>query len=278
MPAGYYASINYLYHLLKSFFVKNKQLLIAGMHRCGTSYTANIVQTLGIPIGDELIGATPSNTKGHFEDKEILELHERMLHYNHTSMYEFECKPLSITQEQKEQALAIVQQRDASLVQWGFKQPRATLFLPFWNSLLSAPHYIFLVRPPAEVVNSLLKRESTKKLERQGAEAHQAYLNNIDEHTQAYAAMYVCHVRRMLEFIADYPDAKHLILDFNQPHAQNFEVELKNRLLDWGYILKEAPVALFDAEIRIKPQEFLLKNTEALQAAEEAYTALLDQR
>jgi len=41
---------------------------------------------------------------------------------------------------------------------WGFKDPRASLFLPLWGRLLAAPFFLLLYRHPAEVALSLVRR------------------------------------------------------------------------------------------------------------------------
>ena len=53
--------------------------LVLGMHRSGTSYLAEVVQALGVKLGEHLVGAQKGNPRGHFEDREVLVFHEALL-------------------------------------------------------------------------------------------------------------------------------------------------------------------------------------------------------
>ena len=54
-------------------------LVVAGFHRSGTSLVTEILSRAGLFVGDDLIGANPSNPYGHFEDREVVRLHDRLL-------------------------------------------------------------------------------------------------------------------------------------------------------------------------------------------------------
>jgi hypothetical protein len=54
-------------------------LTIAGMHRSGTSLTAMWLSACGLDIGADLMSGQFDNPKGHFEDLELVKLHENDL-------------------------------------------------------------------------------------------------------------------------------------------------------------------------------------------------------
>ena len=56
----------------------NKVVIILGMHRSGTSVTANWLNLCGLNLGDELYGASKFNKNGYYEDIEFLELHMKI--------------------------------------------------------------------------------------------------------------------------------------------------------------------------------------------------------
>ncbi|HEY2211238.1 MAG TPA: hypothetical protein VGH62_06390, partial [Bradyrhizobium sp.] len=58
------------------------EIIVAGFHRSGTSSTAQLLHAAGMFFGDDLIGAMPSNPYGHYEDREIVRLHDRILRDN----------------------------------------------------------------------------------------------------------------------------------------------------------------------------------------------------
>lgn len=137
----------------------SKTLAIVGMHRSATSLTAHWLHESGLFLGDKLAPADSSNLKGHFEDREILQFHRRILQENgwadHLVRGE---KPIITTDQHAEQARAIIQQR-MSYENWGWKEPRATLFLDFWREMLPDLKFLALYRHHAQVVDSLLRRE-----------------------------------------------------------------------------------------------------------------------
>ncbi|MFM7137383.1 MAG: hypothetical protein ACKO1M_10005, partial [Planctomycetota bacterium] len=57
-------------------------LVIAGMHRSGTSLLAGMCQEAGVRIGDRLLGAYRGNEAGHFEDLDFVEWHQLVLRAN----------------------------------------------------------------------------------------------------------------------------------------------------------------------------------------------------
>ena len=57
----------------------SKQVFVVGLRRSGSSMTAGILHTLGIRMGDVLHGPSPSNEKGHFEDRKLQALMDRIV-------------------------------------------------------------------------------------------------------------------------------------------------------------------------------------------------------
>ncbi len=57
-------------------------LIIAGMHRSGTSLITNWLSRCGLEIGERLAEGNAGNVEGHFEDVEFLKLHEEILNNN----------------------------------------------------------------------------------------------------------------------------------------------------------------------------------------------------
>lgn len=134
-------------------------LVIAGMHRSGTSLTTAILASAGVDIGAELLGADAANPQGHFEDVELLLFHRRALAANGLSADGFiaagdpELPALMLAE-----AHDIVAARRAKRRTWGWKEPRTVLFLDFWNRLLPEARFVFVFRRPWEVLDSLYRR------------------------------------------------------------------------------------------------------------------------
>lgn len=62
-----------------------------------------------------------------------------------------------LDEEEARQARALVARRAGKPI-WGWKDPRTSLFLPAWDTLLPNPRYLLVYRHPAEVALSLVRR------------------------------------------------------------------------------------------------------------------------
>ncbi|HEY9809670.1 MAG TPA: DUF6270 domain-containing protein [Halomicronema sp.] len=138
----------------------SKTLIIASMHRSGSSLTASLLQSAGLNIGERLLKAYPSNIKGHFENLDFFEFHRAVLKSQglHEDGWTFEEK-IEVNSHFVEKAREIINQNCRSPY-WGWKDPRTTLFLDFWAQLLPETQFLFIYRAPWEVVNSLHRRNT----------------------------------------------------------------------------------------------------------------------
>jgi hypothetical protein len=136
----------------------SQPLIIAGMHRSGTSLMSNALQAAGVNLGVEMLAANVANPRGYFEDVDFYGFHERLLHVRHQSyLYlsdDFEFHP---SEEEVVSAQRLIAER-SHLSLWGWKDPRTSLFLPFWKRLLPQGKFVFLFRHPLLVMSSLLRR------------------------------------------------------------------------------------------------------------------------
>ncbi|HVR95161.1 MAG TPA: hypothetical protein VMW27_01005 [Thermoanaerobaculia bacterium] len=136
----------------------SRQLVIAGMHRSGTSLLANIAARAGVDMGSSLMGKSKGNRHGHFEDLELVHLQETWLESRGWSAL---VPPpegaVQLTSSEEDEARSLVARR-ADKPLWGFKDPRTALFLPVWDRLLPDPLYLLVYRHPIEVALSLLRR------------------------------------------------------------------------------------------------------------------------
>ena len=133
-------------------------VIMAGMHRSGTSLTASLLQSAGIYIGDRLMGINTGNAKGHFEDLDFVDFHQSVLHSQGISVAGWtKYNSLQVQQQYMVTAQNLILSRKEHSI-WGWKDPRTTLFLDFWSQLIPDAKYIFVYRSPWEVVDSLFRR------------------------------------------------------------------------------------------------------------------------
>ena len=150
--------------------MKPTVLIITGMHRSGTSLTASLFQSVGVNIGEKLVGPEYGNIRGHFEDIEFVELHQGILRSQHIDDLgsHLETQEISVQKHNLKIAKKLIKNRqeenEKSRKIWGWKDPRTTLFLKFWLELLPNAKFIFVYRSPWEVVDSLYRRSTDDKL------------------------------------------------------------------------------------------------------------------
>jgi len=136
----------------------SKTLIITGMHRSGTSLTASLVHRANVDMGENLLGENLSNPRGHFEDLDFLKFHENILqsHGLGTEGWVLQ-QQIPVTELFLKEARTLIHQRQFKPI-WGWKDPRTTLFLDFWQKLLPQAHFLFIYRNPWEVIDSLYRR------------------------------------------------------------------------------------------------------------------------
>lgn len=134
-------------------------LCIIGMHRSGTSLVSSLLQSGGLDIGQRLLGARAGNVKGHFEDLDFIRFHIQVLRSLRLppSGYTLE-RSLPIRGRHVLQARTLIDERRRRRVPWGWKDPRTTLFLDFWQQMLPEARFLLLYRYPWDVVDSMLRR------------------------------------------------------------------------------------------------------------------------
>lgn len=140
-------------------------VLVLGMHRSGTSFLASFLQSLGVFLGEHLVGARRGNPRGHFEDEAVLEFHQKALAarldpegwlFDEGMMRQ---SPLHFepTPEEYRAARELLEGRRRA-GWWGWKEPRTCLFLPFWQGQMPHLRGIIVYRHPLEVHLSMLRR------------------------------------------------------------------------------------------------------------------------
>lgn len=137
----------------------SRGLVITGMHRSATSLVTSALASAGLAIGERLIEPGPGNLDGHFEDRDFVELHERILRGNGLGGEGYATPATIVVPAGLEaEARRLVDDRRRAGRAWGWKDPRTTLFLDFWRQRLPEAGFLLLVRRPWEVVDSLYRR------------------------------------------------------------------------------------------------------------------------
>ncbi len=143
-------------------------LLITGMHRSGTSMVARLLNICGLSLGPEqrLMPPGEGNPNGFWQNLDMDAITEEVL-ASLSGEWDFLLPPMPDGWEQAD-ALAGLRQRAeeqaAALgrrLPWGWKDPRASLTIPFWSRLLPGLRTLVVLRHPVETARSLVKRVSS---------------------------------------------------------------------------------------------------------------------
>ncbi|MFB0516301.1 MAG: tetratricopeptide repeat protein [Candidatus Neomarinimicrobiota bacterium] len=135
---------------------------ITGMHRSGTSMVARILNLCGLYLGpeDQLMPPDEGNPTGYWQYPHIDRLTEDILaHF--AAGWDFLLPPMPPNWE-LDPALTPYRKKARQLIRtmarqqpWGWKDPRCSLTLPFWKSLLPGLKVIVCLRNPVETARSL---------------------------------------------------------------------------------------------------------------------------
>jgi GT2 family glycosyltransferase/glycosyltransferase involved in cell wall biosynthesis len=141
-------------------------ICIAGAHRSGTSMLTRLLHACGLYLGpkEELMPAQADNPDGFWEHLGFVALNDELLgqlggawdlppksdeNFGHAQL-----DPLRMKAR-----LLIERFNSAGL--WGWKDPRNSLTLPFWQNLLPGMKTLIMVRNPLEVAYSMKERNGT---------------------------------------------------------------------------------------------------------------------
>jgi hypothetical protein len=137
---------------------------ITGMHRTGTSMVARLLNICGIYLGKrgDLFGPESDNPEGFWENRHIVSINDEILAKLGGA---WDLPPPYIKEWEKRQDLLLVKNKASKLTEefighepWGWKDPRNSLTIPFWTSILPDLRFVICIRNPIEVAISLHKR------------------------------------------------------------------------------------------------------------------------
>jgi hypothetical protein len=139
-------------------------ICVTGMHRSGTSMIVRLLHECGVYLGNDfdLVPPSPDNEEGHWENRHFLDLNDRILAALGGG---WDYPPLMAEGWPGRSELAACRDDAAQLIArfdphapWAWKDPRNSLTVPFWASLIQDLRVIVCLRNPLEVAESLRRR------------------------------------------------------------------------------------------------------------------------
>ncbi|HMJ73579.1 MAG TPA: sulfotransferase [Solirubrobacterales bacterium] len=140
---------------------------VLGTSRAGTSLTTRVLNLAGVYLGPEeelLQRPGEVNPKGFWEHYRIMRLNERILRAFGGSWREPPELPAGWERSEKldaerDEARTLLAESFGERRLWGWKDPRNSLTLPFWQALLPGMRYVVCLRNPLDVAASLQRRD-----------------------------------------------------------------------------------------------------------------------
>lgn len=157
------------------------ELIIAGFHRSGTSFTTQALHAAGLFVGDDLLGAVPSNPYGHFEDRVVIKFHEDLLQSNGAT-WQLE-RPLipAVSPAQWGHLQNFIARRRRNHAFWGFKDPRVCHFLGLWRHVMPGAKVLVVYRHYDGCVQSLHRRHAMQLAKNEGPpQVHRRFFEEPD--------------------------------------------------------------------------------------------------
>lgn len=212
-------------------------ILVAGMHRSGTSLLARYLAESGVDMGKDLLGAHTTNPAGHYEDPGMLAWHQKILALHNMDHRVSDDINWQIPAEMKARALELIAERSVQTI-WGWKDPRTSLFLDFWTTLLPGAFVLATYRNYRDTVSSLITRdlafyrEKTSLLHRLKNPLYsKAEIPNV---VNTYLRTWIHYNTRILDYVER--SSKHsILLPFGELASGDFS--RLQALKDWGILL-----------------------------------------
>ena len=141
-------------------------ICIAGAHRSGTSMLTRLLHCCGLELGSEseLMPAQADNPEGFWEHLGFVVLNDELLS-ELGGAWDLPPKPdedfTSARLDPLRLKAGLLIEKFESAPVWGWKDPRNSLTLAFWQQLLPRLKTIIVVRNPLEVAHSMRERNGT---------------------------------------------------------------------------------------------------------------------
>ncbi|MGH1432826.1 MAG: sulfotransferase [Lewinella sp.] len=257
-------------------------LVLLGMHRSGTSLTANWLHHCGLHLGDRLLTHDESNPTGHYEDIDFLQLHKDILEDNKTDYTYAGETPLQLSAYHRARAKAMVTYKHQLHHQWGWKEPRTCLFIELYQELLPQAKYIVLVRHPDKVINSLMQRDWTRiRLSLRDHPLKRWYksyllIKNRKVRALRYAKAWKYYNEQLLTLVKALPEEGYFLGTTDD--VKEHSASIFQRLTAFGFKLENYPISSVLIKRPPLPKENWVLPDALNQELKELYTSLLEFR
>ena len=203
----------------------NRQIVVLGMPRSGTSLVAHILRLMGVFMGDTFPATQQGNPGGTCEDLEASRINTHIAHGRHEML-----PNVRLTAYGHDRIRAFVNSRNAAHAVWGFKCVHTSWVAWLWDTQLSNPRYILVERDPAAVIGSFIHTWNYNPLIAatqcgQWDKAHREFLKDKDYlHIRYEDLLRTKDVARIAKYVGLDVDVQ-AATDWIQPELNHYQME-----------------------------------------------------
>ena len=149
--------------------MRRQAVVVAGMHRSGTSALTRVLASLGCALPKTLMEPNEYNTEGYWESEPLSALNDALLEsagstWDDWEPFNTQWYSSSVAETFRDRAQRVLEDEFGDSRLFVFKDPRACRLLPFWTDALAAfdadVHVVVPIRNPLEVADSLRRRDT----------------------------------------------------------------------------------------------------------------------
>jgi hypothetical protein len=228
--------------------VKNKILVVTGMHRSGTSVITQWLNKCGLHVGDNLMGAGTGNDDGHYEDLDFLHAHQAILRGHRLADKGYTTPLKRLKEEEKDRLKDIISYKNGFNQQWGWKDPRTCLFLDTYRQLIPDAFYFVVLRDYQSVVSSLIfrmykhavkKYDSRKGLSKfiwEHFKKKRRMKVLLKNHAESYLKVWIDYNEAILQHLQHLPGDSYIVADYTILYEHDKTV-FEHLTHEWGFVL-----------------------------------------
>jgi hypothetical protein len=146
--------------------MSQRAVCVVGMHRSGTSAIASLLEPIGVHLGSvaDLRDDAAGDPHGYWEHRGLKAVSEDLLHrlgadWHRPPVLAAGWQDAPALDDLRAHARRVIAAHAQDHALWGWKDPRASLTLPFWTPLLPPTRYVVCLRHPLEAARSLESRD-----------------------------------------------------------------------------------------------------------------------
>jgi len=148
---------------------KNKQVIVLGRGRSGSSLVAGLIDKMGIDMGKSR-PSSPNNPRGYFEDVTITALNDAYVQPIEENFVENE----DFERELKK----IAESKNGD---WGWKQANTLYLLPSIVKVLDNPYFVVCHREPKKQAKSIRRALDSSRTEEETEQTIHDYYNLLEK-------------------------------------------------------------------------------------------------